>query len=264
MATGDDALAAGMDILDGTEPANTLDTEVNKTRDYIAQRTSAVTPIAKGGTGAETAAQARQNLGVQSAVTAIAGATEATVANSIMRRGTGGRVNVGAPQNPENATTKTYVDDGLANRMPRTGGTFTGNVAFEGYGRFPNATPATSGYTVAYLDSTGILSRGASSERYKQNLRDLDPAELGDIWPQLTGYQMIDGDGSERVGYIAERLDESDDLRRFVVYAEFDGEHVPESIDFIALLMAQNAQLHQAVQLLADRLDALEAPNAED
>jgi hypothetical protein len=37
MAAGDDAAAAGMDLVAGTEPANTIDTLLNITRDYIAQ-----------------------------------------------------------------------------------------------------------------------------------------------------------------------------------------------------------------------------------
>jgi cystathionine beta-lyase family protein involved in aluminum resistance len=37
MAVGDDALAAGMDLVAGSDLANTIDTEINKTRDYIAQ-----------------------------------------------------------------------------------------------------------------------------------------------------------------------------------------------------------------------------------
>jgi hypothetical protein len=39
MAIGDDAIAAGMDVVLGTELASTIDTEINLTRDYIAQRT---------------------------------------------------------------------------------------------------------------------------------------------------------------------------------------------------------------------------------
>lgn len=37
MATGDDAVAAGMALVVGTSMANTLDTEDNLTRDYIAR-----------------------------------------------------------------------------------------------------------------------------------------------------------------------------------------------------------------------------------
>lgn len=38
MATGDDAAAAGMDIVPGSTMANTIDTEITKSRDYIAQK----------------------------------------------------------------------------------------------------------------------------------------------------------------------------------------------------------------------------------
>lgn len=39
MAIGDAAAAAGYDIVPGTTPANTIDTEINKTRDYVATKT---------------------------------------------------------------------------------------------------------------------------------------------------------------------------------------------------------------------------------
>lgn len=38
MAIGDDALAAGFPILSGNEAANTIDTEINKTRDILARK----------------------------------------------------------------------------------------------------------------------------------------------------------------------------------------------------------------------------------
>lgn len=37
MAVGDDAVAAGMALVAGTSMANTLDTEDNLTRDYVAR-----------------------------------------------------------------------------------------------------------------------------------------------------------------------------------------------------------------------------------
>ena len=54
MAIGDDALAAGIPLMTGAELANTLDTEMNLTRDEIARRAPiTVTP----GTSIRQAAQ---------------------------------------------------------------------------------------------------------------------------------------------------------------------------------------------------------------
>jgi len=64
MAIGDDAIAAGMSVLNGTEQADDIDLYINETRDFIAQRTSEVVPIAKGGTGATTALLARHYLNI--------------------------------------------------------------------------------------------------------------------------------------------------------------------------------------------------------
>ncbi len=75
------------------------------------------------------------------------------------------------------------------------------------------------------------------------------------MWPVLTRYQMRQGDGSWKYGYIADRMAEHPDQEPFVVY-DLDGR--PDSIDHIALLMVQNAQLHQAVMFLAERVAALE------
>jgi hypothetical protein len=44
LAPGDDAAAAGMAVLSGSAMANTLETEVNITRDYIAQRAKRSSP----------------------------------------------------------------------------------------------------------------------------------------------------------------------------------------------------------------------------
>lgn len=66
-AAGDDAAAAGMPLVAGSAAANTIDTELNITRDLIAQRTQVPgtpLPISKGGTGAGTADAARTNLDV--------------------------------------------------------------------------------------------------------------------------------------------------------------------------------------------------------
>lgn len=260
MATGDDAANAGMAVLNGTEPANTLDTEINLTRDYIAQRTADVVPIAKGGTGKTTAQEAREALGV------ILTATSGDAGGKVPIYTAAGQLATAAPSSSGHAANKSYVDDKVAavpTGVPSSGGTFTGNVFF------PNSTAATSSYTVAYINGDGRLSRGASSERFKEQIEPMDPALLGDIWPDFQRFQMIGGDGSWKYGYIAERLAEHPDQAPFVVYSDIDGEPVVASIDFIALIMAQNAQLRAEVaelrtglDLLAQRVTALEGGTA--
>jgi hypothetical protein len=113
MAIGDDALAAGMDLVLGSELANTLDTIENQTRDYIAQRTYPVQPIEKGGTAATTAAAARINLG-------LADVSVANAPGTIPIRDENTAISVGwvympnAPALPQHATNKAYVDARLA------------------------------------------------------------------------------------------------------------------------------------------------------
>lgn len=242
MATGDDALAAGMQILTGNEPANTLDTEMNLTRDYIAQRTSTVTPVNKGGTGATTAAQARGNLGISATNTPMSGFSnvQAGIDAKLTR--------TSAQYNADFASR----DSNINSRLSRSGDTVDGDFVVNGSLRVPNSSPATSGWQVAYINGDGRLSRGSSSERYKKYISEVDPSSLGDIWPDFTRFQMRNGDGAWTYGYIAERMAENEDQRPFVVYAEHDGETVPDSIDFIALLMAQVAQLEKRLSALEE------------
>lgn len=290
MATGDDAIAAGMANVNGaTTPANTIDTEIMLTRDYIARGM---------------------------------GAVALPTANKVMKRDAFGRVQVAAPSAAGDAATKAYVDavaDSVAWPVEGTPATFPpsahthnglsqGAVTFgwntglnawytpepmrtnsdcivAGHVYVPNAIAAVSGYTIAYIDATGRLAKGASSERFKDDIQPIDPASLGDLFPVLHTFVMKDDPGKmQRVGYIAERLDESDDLRRFVVYERTTlyeqvpvyqdeelvgyengavigstrsrdeaGNPIPESIDFVALLLAQVAQLHARVAELEGR-----------
>lgn len=263
MAIGDDALAAGMQLVPGTALANTIDTEINRSRDYIAQRTHDLLPVAKGGTGATTATAARANLG---AVDIAQVSTDGNTAppGKIPIYNPSGQLTAAQPTLADHVVTVRYLNGHTPPQQLTDGGTFlraegknlgtTGDL-FAGGTVFVNTGPAASDYTVAYIDGTGALRKGASSERYKKHISEADPLSLGDVWPNLTRYQMRSGDGSWKYGYIAERLDESDDLRPFVVRDQ-DGR--ADSIDFIALLIVQNAQLHQAVTLLAQRILTLE------
>lgn len=260
MATGDDALTAGMDIVDGNSvQANTIDELINQTRDYLAN--AVMLP------GAVTTADLADGaVKVEKMETF----TDPDLGkNKIMRLNSAGQLACNDPTATLHTANKRYVDGkiaaiptpNLSSRVAKTGDVMTGNLGMDGSHIFiPASTAATESYTVAYVNGDGRLSRGASSERYKKFISEIDPATLGDIWPNLVRYQMRAGDGSWKYGYIAERLAEHPDQEPFVVYSEFDGDQLPESIDFIALLMAQNAQLHQAVELLAQRIDTLETP----
>lgn len=73
MAVGDDAAAAGYPLLVGTvDLVKDGDTEINRTRDFVAQVKALIKAtwgIGDGGTGATTAAGARANLGICGAIT---------------------------------------------------------------------------------------------------------------------------------------------------------------------------------------------------
>ena len=240
---GDDATAAGLGIVPGGAPANTLDTFVTETRDQVARgpeswKPGTAVPINRGGTGASNAAAARDGLDVPH---------DATGTQLKFTSPQFDRIGIEAP-GVAFPHTLAYLSDIVAPDMSayvqKAGDTMTGHLLL------PNATPATAGYVAAYINGDGRVSKGASSERFKKLISRIVPASLGNIFPALHRFQMRTGDGSWRYGYIAERLAESDDLRPFVV---FDADGRPESIDFIALLIAQNAQLHDRVQALEAR-----------
>lgn len=255
MANGDDALAAGMDILSGEDDRRNGWDEINKSRDYIATRIA-------------DAFLAVQNWAIGLFLPKSDAAAPGTVAAGKLVRYDGNtRIATSFPTLPAHAANKSYVDNAIASATPPTqltdGGTFlradgknlgtTGDLFASGTAILSGATPAISGYTIAYIDGDGRVAKGASSESYKKHISNIDPASLGDIWPDLKRYQMRTGDGSWKYGYIAERLAESEDLAPFVVYADLGTGPIPDSIDFIALLIAQNAQLHQRLQALEAR-----------
>lgn len=250
MAIGDDATAADIPLVPATADVRQGFNHHNETRDIIARRTNLVTPVAKGGTGGITPAAARANLDVPSTgdvalrnglgfpkgVAQLSAHEIGIYYNDaaqrfVMRKAIAG-VEVDVPLAPDGAF------------VSKSGDTMTGDL------RIPNATVATAGYVALYWNSDGRISKGASSERFKKFIGRILPASLGNIWPELHRFQMRTGDGTWKYGWIAERLAESDDLRPFVVY---DSEGRPESIDFIALLIVQNADLNERVKALEAR-----------
>ena len=244
---GTDALAAGMTVLDGNEDRRTGWLAINKARDYIVQFFNE----AKAYADTKVAAIVLSWDNITGKPVHFASRSDIVVRPP----GTAGTI--------EDAINTTF--NLAASKLSSGGGTISGQLFL------PNSTAASSGYTVAYINSDGRVSRGASSERYKKFISSIDPATLGDVWPDLVRYQMRLGDGSWRYGYIAERLAESEDLRPFVIYqtiTEHDedadeytttlaldenGNPIPDSIDFIALLLVQNAELNARVTALEGR-----------
>lgn len=272
MATGDDAAAAGMAVVDGAvTQANTIDTEINKTRDYIANGhvrwkpslsplpigkggTNATTaaaartalglalpiPIASGGTGGTTKAQAQTNLGL------VPTATSADAEGKIPVYTAAGQLATGTPTSSGHAANKAYVD---AQTPPAfNGGTVSGQILL------PNAFAASSSYVVAYLNGDGRISRGASSRRYKKNIRNA-PGRLFSPVLRLTARvfnwrKEVGPDDHDEVGLIAEEVAE---ILPWLVVDDAEGR--PDAVRYEMLGLA----LLPIVQDLAERVAKLEA-----
>lgn len=266
---GDDAAAAGMELV----PSSGADGKVwqgwqwiNKTRDYIAQKAvlkTAVTTVGSALIGAVSAAAARAAIG-------LAAMSQAADANSLAQRDAAGNLVMttgffagGTGPNANHGATRGYVDSSvggidLSSRVAKSGDTMSGNLFL------PASSAATSGYTIAYVNGDGRVSRGASSERYKKFVSDVLPSSLGNLFPAFKRWQMRNGDGVWRYGHTAEQLAADPATEPFVIYRrhiEDDGtaphlerdEHgnpIPESIDFIGLHAAQIAQINERLTAL--------------
>jgi hypothetical protein len=90
-----------------------------------------------------------------------------------------------------------------------------------------------------------------SARRLKQCI--IPAPVLSDIFPELTEWEYIDGDGARRLGYIADDL-VGTDAERFVT---FDDDGRPAGIDYLGLLVVQNAQLLARVTVLENMIEGL-------
>lgn len=199
---GDDALAAGLDIMDGGEKWAGVDggwRAINKTRDMIAGILGWFTgglAVNKGGTGATTASGARTALGLATAYSAVAAATASNTPDTLVMRASNGAISVATPVTSSNAATKGYVDSAVADSGLADGPTSTA------YAR--NATGAGSWYAV-WMNADNQFMRNTSSTQYKDNIRPFTPGDIMQLRPVI--FDRIDGPADE-VGFIAEEVAE--------------------------------------------------------
>ena len=259
MANGDDAVAAGMSAVPSTADRRLGYDEINKTRDYIAQRTSTVQPVAKGGTGATTPAAARTNLGLGTAATA--DGTWADIAGTVVQRGTDGRFLIPDPTSGKHAATKDYADATASTAASSAAGgrvdwgsfnaVRAGNLAAAVYNRTLGGA-----YRVCYVNTDGTLGWVSSSRRHKKNIEaasvDVDAVLAMRLVTFLYKVEVDTGRlGELQHGLIAEDLDDLG-LDWLVDYGT-DGS--PEGVRYDRLALA----LLPVIQRQEARLTAIEA-----
>jgi hypothetical protein len=262
MANGDAALAAGMDVVVSTQDIRLAYDEINKTRDYIATRTAAITPITSGGTGASDIVTARTNLSVYSKA-------EVDTHNWDASRITSGTLtrSVSVPAGTGVFATVTVGTSGGGGGLAvgGTGNGFDGlgnakaaqiNASGPIYSPHGRANPVTSSYVAAYLNTDGRIGASASSRRFKKEIREWSPDLQAVFALQLVTFRYKasvygSGDAPLEVGMIAEDL--VDLGLDWLVFVDEDG--IPAGIHYERVALA----LLPAIQNLNTRLEALES-----
>lgn len=257
MAIGDDAAAAGMDLVPSTGATGSAGKvrqgwrEINRTRDYIAQRVATVT---RAWTTAANAAAARVALGIPAI------ASPGTVEPSgLAVFDASGKLVSNTPTSAGEVANKAYVDS-VVPSLPSspiftdvgvTGGFFT-----------PNAYPVTSSFVALYRNGDGRVGLTPSAAKFKKNIRAkvytlADAARLGGL---VVTYQLradlfekndpLRTDAPVEHGVIAEALIEAG----FPEFVAFDAAGEPLSVHYERLVLVIAAAMPE---LLA-RLVALE------
>lgn len=267
MADGDAAAAVGMSLVAGSAAANTLDTEMNKTRDYIATFTADIRSAVGNGTGAGANKLARFGAsGNLAGADPTAGAHFATkqyvdgmgdtaaTPNTVVKRGPSGQIAVGNPTAGAHAATKAYVDgmvtDMTVNTIQVNGAAgVDGNFRASGFVDFPSVygNSLSGSWRNLYIKSNGELGWVSSSRRVKKNIKRWTPDRQAILAMELVQFQYkvaIDPDGAVQHGLIAEQLDELG-LEWLVDYGESG---TPEGVryDLIALAVLSVVQEHDA------------------
>lgn len=254
MANGDTAAAAGMDVVPAAADARLGYDEINKTRDYVVTKgMPAVVTVARGGTGATTAAAARTALGFPTM-------TASAIADTLMTRGSGGRTNVGTPVDPTNAATKGYVDGAIGGKASLGADVSFGHI----YSPAGRASPVVTSYVSAYFNSDGRLGIDPSAAKFKQDIAPHQWTLEQLLAIELISYRLIAAvdelgdDAPTLYGVTCEQLLEAG-LAEFVVF-DSSGAPLTVAYDKLSLVTLGAAQvLARQVADLSSRLGQIEA-----
>lgn len=249
LASGGAATGAGFYTATGTEPASDLDAWVNYALDKIAQRTSAVTPVTKGGTGADNPAAARANLGLGSAATLNADSVVRALTNLVGLRWTGGRLKMIIDNTVDvgDIATAAEINQLDVDKRDIGDGAFPASTPVLAPHAYAN--PVTVGtYYALYIQPDGRLGRTPSAAKYKHDIEDYDGSVLG-IRPVL--YVLNDDpDETVRIGVVA---DDADTIEPLLVQRGPDGEVEGFSYELLAVALLRDVQrLEARVRALED------------
>lgn len=162
-------------------------------------------------------------------------------------------------------TNSTGGNVNMSGGLNLSGGLTVGTIS--GSSSWTNSNLAGVGTVALNVNSSGTLVRSSSSERFKQDILDLDTTYQDVISMEPKSFRRKDevaelGDNApEYGGFIAEDL-AGTSLDRFVFYQELeDGTRIPEGIHYAELtaaLVVAIKQQHNMLQSLTDRIEALE------
>lgn len=240
---GNDALAAGYDVMDGGEDWRNGWRAINRTRDLVARALAAISWSSLTG---------KPSSFPNADVTAAdASATE----GRLVRYGSAGRINVSTPTTGGNAANKSYVDDAVAGasgvdstaRARASAAQDDADDALNGELNAAVYSRTLSGYyRNLYVNTSGTIGWVSSSARFKQDIAEWAPDRQAIIAAQLVQFRYIaDGDdGPIQHGLIAEQLDGLG-LEWLVEYDE-DGAPFGVRYDLLALGILALVQDHDA------------------
>lgn len=267
MANGDSAAAAGMDVVPGTADRRNGYDEINKTRDYLANHEtsgghplanmSGILPVAKGGTGAANAQDARDSLAV--------------VEN---QSGSGNRIRLfwtgSALQLTIDSTVIGTIPAGVSNiQFKGTNYEAGAGVLISTGGR---DTTVSSSYHAAYWNGDGTLRSTPSARATKQNIKPwlMDLDTFRGIGPVIFRYKSavktIGQAAPYEAGFIGEDFKAAG--LEYFTWPNPDGtlggiHYEKLAVALWSVVQQLDAQHAEQIAALTKRIEALEARNGD-